>query len=103
MNNDWKRSEDKTAKIFGKKTAGSGAGLEKLDIKGAGVFSGIRIENKYTEKDSYSLNIKTLKKGMSQALSMMSSFLMVIDFGSHNKRFVVIEEDEFLKLVGYDS
>jgi hypothetical protein len=95
---DWEKSEKVTAGIYGRKTSASGSRAEdKLDIIGEGRFFGWRIENKYTDKESYSLKTKVLKKMRSQAKSMMCSAFLLLDFGGR-ERYVILEEEDFLSL-----
>jgi hypothetical protein len=94
----WEKSEQKTAKTYGRRVPMSGSSPgEKLDIKGENLFEGYRIENKYTDKESYALTLKTLNKMIKQGRSMLASTFLLLDFGGR-QRFVILEEEEFLSL-----
>jgi hypothetical protein len=94
----WEKSENKSAVIYGRKSPGSGGGpYEKLDIIGEGKFNGWRGENKFTSKESFSITTKTLDKLFKQALQMMSTGFLIIDFGK--KRYILLEENDFIDLV----
>jgi Holliday junction resolvase len=97
MEDEWKKCEQKSANIYGKKAPGSGGGpYEKLDIIGQGDWEGYRIEVKYTEKDSYSLNKKTLTKMEQQALQMNAKGFLIVQL--KDRRYVIMEENLFLGL-----
>ena len=98
----WERSEQLTSRLYGKKTIASGSGSDKLDVKGKGIWSNWRVENKFTEKESYVLSLNTLLKMSRQALQMMSSAFLVLDFGGKH-RYVILEEDDFINLVTKDN
>lgn len=102
-NKRWQRSEDLTAANFdGRLVPGSGAGEEKLDVVIlSGPLKGTRIENKYTDKVTYSLTKKDLKKARKQAASMGSDHFMLIDIQDDllNLRYVCIPETTFLGIL----
>jgi hypothetical protein len=96
---NWEKSEELSASIYGKKVAASGAGpFEKMDIEGQGIFEGWRGENKATEKDSYSFSIKVLSKAISQARQMGKKPFWIIDLVEHSRRFVVLQEQDFVDM-----
>lgn len=91
----WQKSEDDAAKIYGRKTAGSGSGTDKLDIIGEGEFSGFRIENKHTDANSFSLSLTVINKAKSQAIAMgCNAYIIRIDL--HGRKGIWIEESDFL-------
>lgn len=91
----WQNSEDDAAKIYGRKTAGSGSGNDKLDIVGEGEFSGFRIENKHTDANSFSISLTVINKAKSQAIAMgCNAYILRIDL--HGKKGIWIEETDFL-------
>lgn len=102
-NKRWQRSEDLTALNFdGRLVPGSGAGEEKLDVVIlSGPLKGARIENKYTDKVTYSLTKKDLKKARNQAKDMGCDHFMLIDMQDDllNLRYVCIPETTFLNLI----
>jgi Holliday junction resolvase len=95
---DWERSEKDCERNFGKKQPGSGAGMLKMDIKGMDNFAGEYYENKFTEKDSFSIRAETIKKAIRQARQMGGKPVIRIDFGSHNLKMILVEEVEWIKL-----
>lgn len=98
MSENWQKSENIAAKIYGKKTPGSGSGDSKLDIIGLGDYQGFLIENKYTDKASLSLTQKMLAKAKAQAAAMGKiRHAIRVDFALE-KRYIVIEEDLFIEL-----
>lgn len=92
-------SEKRSASIYGKKVAASGAGpYEKLDILGLGKWKGWRGENKATTNKSFSLTIDIIKKGIRQAFAMQAKPFYIIDFEDHNERLIVVREKDWVSL-----
>lgn len=97
MKKKWQLSEEKTIKIYGRKTPGSGSMHSKLDVIGEGMFEGLRGENKFTEKQSKSLKLEDLEKARKQALQHGDEYFFIIDFNLE-KRFVCVPENYFINL-----
>lgn len=69
MKTEAKRSEERGAAWFGDLVPFSGAkSNDKLDIVGTGIYLGKKIENKFTEKKSYSIKLASLLKQEKQGL-----------------------------------
>lgn len=92
---DWERSEHE-AEYYGTRTPGSGSGINKMDIKGEGDFLGIFVENKHTEKNSFSVTADMIKKGIKQANQMGGRPVWRIDLGSHNIQLIIQLEKDFI-------
>lgn len=94
----WEKSENKSAKIYGRKVSASGSGpFQKLDILGQGNYEGWRGENKHTIKKSFSLTWDIVWKGMRQALQMNAKPFYVLDFEGRG-RVVLIREEDWINL-----
>lgn len=97
-NKPWRQSEDLTASIYGARVPGSGSGVEKLDVQGAGVFKRFRIENKFTEQKGYRLTVEEVLDAKRKATAMGKEHFWVMDF--NGMRGVWMLEDSFLSLIG---
>jgi hypothetical protein len=94
----WKRSEEKTIKIYGRRTPGSGSMDSKLDVIGEGPYEGLRGENKFTEKKSRALKLEELEKARKQASIHGNDYFMLLDFNLEN-RYIVLPENDFINLM----
>jgi hypothetical protein len=95
----WEKSEALTTAIYGVRVPRSGSGwTEKLDTRGTGIFEGFRIENKFTEGKTFTLNKDKLKAAMQQAASMGAQPMWLIDF--EGERHVCMNEEAFLGFIG---
>lgn len=105
-NKDWELSEDEACKIYGGKlTPGSGNTADsKLDIlidnEDSPLF-GFRIENKYTDKDSFSINKKTMNKAFHQSALTGSNHFIRVDI--HGDKYVWLRENMFLNLINREN
>lgn len=98
MMHKWEKSENLTAKIYGKKVPGSGSGESKLDIIGLGAFEGLRCENKFTEAKSRSIKLEAeLLKAKRQALKHNCNWFFILDFDLEH-RFAIVDESYFISL-----
>ena len=95
-------SEEKSARIYGRKQPASGSTPEaKMDIVGEGPYEGLLGENKATEKPSYSINYKKLiLKGRMLALQSRKKPFWILDLVSYGQagRLVMCEETYWIKI-----
>lgn len=93
--NPWEKSELTAGSIYGKVVPASGACKElgKSDIIGLGKYADWRGENKWTEKQSYSLKLQTIKKIMREAVQVGQQGFLRVDF--NGEVFIVIPERVF--------
>ncbi len=84
----------------GVETSASGSLNADLDITAGGIYSGNRIEHKYTEQDSFSFSKKSLKKQRAQAAMTGEDSFRTIEMLDNpvNLRYVLIEEWKFLEM-----
>ena len=95
-----KRSEVEGAVDFeGERVPFSGAGFFKLDFYTGGKYSGYAVENKFTEKKSYSVHFKYFQDQEVFARTQTGSrFFMRIDDGKNNP-LVIVRQSEFKRLL----
>lgn len=94
----WEKSENLSAKIYGKKVSASGSGpFQKLDILGQGIYHGWRGENKHTEGKSFSLTWDIVHKGICQALQMGARPFYILDFQARG-RFILLREEDWTRM-----
>ena len=92
----WRQSERKAADIYGEIVPYSGAVRElgKSDIVGKGSYYGLRGENKWTDKGSYSLKLSSLQKIQREAFQCGSQdWFFRIDF--NGIPFILVTESTF--------
>jgi hypothetical protein len=81
------------ASYGGSTTPGSGSGwIRKADVR----TDHFLIECKTTTKESYSLKFADLDKLCKQALTDDKVPVFEIEYAGHKKRFVVLDEEDFL-------
>lgn len=97
MVDDWERSEDRSAALYGRKTPGSGSLDIKLDIEGLGPYHGTRGENKFTSKESRSIKLAELRKAENQALQMGDYFFFILDFQLKH-RYIMCSENYWIQI-----
>lgn len=96
MSEKFRESEEEGANIYGRKVPLSGAGDLKGDIIGEGVYSELVIENKFTEKSSYSLKLETLNKARREAKQHLKHPALRLDF--NGEVFIIVPEKYFRRL-----
>lgn len=94
-NQAYQKSENDCARLYGKRVRLSGAGVDKLDVDGQGSYDRFKFDNKYTEKASYSINIKEWEKLIRQAKLSGKEFIGRIDF-ANGLKLICMEERTFL-------
>ena len=83
------------ADYYGKLVPGSGnTSHNKGDVVGVGIYRDLRVENKFTEKKSFSLNKDYLRKIIKESLVLHGTeLIMRIDFSGET--YIVMREDHF--------
>lgn len=94
----WLESEEDCA-YYGKRVSMSGAGESKGDYVGEGYYEDLVIENKFTEKESYSLKVTTLEKAARDGRQYGKKFALRLDF--NGRVYMLQEEDQFRRV--YES
>ena len=96
MKKNYQRSEMDAADQYGKLTPGSGnTAFEKGDVVGEGNYKNIRIENKFTEAKSFSLNKEYLIQKIKECLVLHGKELVMrVDF---NGECYVVMRDNFFR------
>lgn len=100
INKKSKRQEQRSAKSYnGSRNAGSGSGwLRKNDVRTADIL----IENKFTTNETQiTLKHKDLAELIERAI--LEDRLPVLQFDLHNRRYVVLTEDDFLEMSGLNN
>lgn len=99
MKPKWRKSEDKIAKEFkGKRVRGSGnQTFHPGDVK----TDQFLIENKITQKKSYSLSMQVLNKIYEEAL--FSFRIPLISIKIQEKEIVIMFKEDFLSLINSDA
>ena len=91
---EWRRSEETTAKYYGRLVGYSGARpTDKLDVAGEGKWEGYRFSNKWTGKGSISFKLADLEKDIKQAAMDGSQLIRIVDI--QGKRFAFMQESIF--------
>lgn len=92
-----RKQEDRTAKTYrGSRQPGSGAGwARKNDVRSDSFL----IENKLTQNTkSYSVKVTDLKELTTRAI--LEDRIPVLQFDLGGKRYVILNEDDFVELIG---
>lgn len=93
-------SELEAAEIYGKRQPRSGSGMfDKMDVIGTKEkgFEGYIIENKWTGKQSFSINRAIIDKARRQSRYENKIPLIRVDLNSEEV-YICIKEDDFLRL-----
>jgi Holliday junction resolvase len=96
---EWEQSELDAVKVYnGKRVPGSGCFSDsKLDVIFDLKGSRVRLENKFTIKDSFSLKKELIKKAARQAMQTGDKFLIRLDLSSD--KVIVMTENMFRELI----
>lgn len=91
----WRKFEEKTAKAFGgKRVRGSGnRWFAKGDVK----TDQFLIENKITQKKSYSISLRVLQKAYDEAIFSFRTPLLSIKI--KDTEIIILFKDDFLKIL----
>ena len=91
-----RRSEEEAAKLEGgRRVSRSGGGREKGDVR----LNGFRLEDKFTDAESYTLTRKTLDKITREALHTPPGLLPQLRITMPGYKLRVLREEDYLYII----
>lgn len=96
-----RKIEKPLAKRLGGKVQLNSGALPQAGSKGDVKTENELYDSKYTAAESYLLTTKTLNKIEQEALAQQRTPVLSIEFGSNNKRYMVMREQDYLAVIDF--